>query len=67
MSNQKENDGVSDPVQRGSDELRADIIKLLADREKPIRILKQFASATVISRQMLAGVQNKAPFFTNPL
>ena len=59
MSNQKENDGVSDPVQRGSDELRADIIKLLADREKPIRILKQFASATVISRQMLAGVQNK--------
>ena len=39
--------------------MRADIIKLLADREKPIRILKQFASATVISRQMLAGVQNK--------
>ena len=43
---------------------REAIIALLGKREKPIRLLKRFSEATTVTRQMLAGVQNKVSLYT---
>ena len=43
---------------------RDTIVALLKEREKPIRLLRTFASVNVVSRQMLAGVQNKVSLYT---
>ena len=49
---------------QGPVELGEAIAKLLQDREKPLRILKTFSNVTTVSRQMLAGVQNKVNVYT---
>ena len=51
-------------VPTGPVELGQAITKLLQDREKPLRILKTFSNVTTVSRQMLAGVQNKVNLHT---
>ena len=48
----------------GPVELGEAITKVLLDREKPLRILKTFSNVTTVSRQMLAGVQNKVNVYT---
>ena len=42
---------------------RENIVALLSEREKPVRLLKSFAAVTVVTRQMLAGLQNKVSLY----
>ena len=61
--------GVSSGVEPAADmsvegTSRDTIVALLKEREKPIRLLRTFASVNVVSRQMLAGVQNKVSLYT---
>ena len=51
---------------KGPVELGEAISKLLVDREKPLRILKTFSNTAAVSRQMLAGVQNKVNVYVHP-
>ena len=51
-------------VPTGPVELGEAIAKVLLDREKPLRILKTFSNVTTVSRQILAGVQNKVNVYT---
>ena len=41
------------------EQMKAAIEKILIDRQKPLRILKEFSKRSSVSRQALAGVANK--------
>ena len=51
-------------VNEKMNDLREAIQKILSDREKPLRLLKTFSNATMVSRQMLVGVQSKVALRT---
>ena len=53
----------SEQTPQDSNSLKEKIIKLLEDRKKPLRILKAFGSEPAVTRQMLAGVQNKVALY----
>ena len=63
MSNPGGDNETSGVTQQGPDTIRAEIVKILADRQKPLRLLRTFSSFTVISRQMLVGVKNKVGLY----
>ena len=62
MSGTSEADNTGQGIQQGKSSRDA-IIALLLEREKPVRLLKTFANVTVVSRQMLAGLQNKVALY----